>query len=67
MEISKKKRKLRAMTNAEFCDRRFKEHPCCRYFGYYKCPNFYSNCTDSTFKERPCRINGKYILIEVKE
>lgn len=62
-----KKRKFRAMTNGEYCDRWFKEHSCCRYFGHYKCPNFYSNCTDSTFRNRLCRINGKYILIEVKE
>lgn len=64
---SQKKHKLRAMTNGEYCDKWFKEHSCCRNFGVYTCPNFYSNCTDKSFRDAPCKVYGKYIVVKEKK
>ena len=63
----KRKHKLRAMTNSEFCNKWRKEHFWCSWYGYFECPNNHSNCNSSTFGDMPCKINDKYILIEVKE
>lgn len=63
---NKKKRKLRAMTNAEYCKRwRLKHHGRC-YSDYDLCPLFsYLDCCNS---QKPFRLaNGKYIFKEVEE
>lgn len=57
LEKPKKRRKFRAMTYLEFC----------RNFDDYcsSCPLVNKKCC---YKDNePCKINGKYILIEVKE
>ncbi len=67
-KTNKKKRKLKAVTNGEFC-RKWKEaHIFCRKDDV-KCP-FYGvvDCRPSSFKKNPFQTkDGKYILIEVKE
>lgn len=64
----KPKHKLRAMTNAEFCDKwKSKHHRCCTDYDLCMiCPlSFYPRCFDS---QKPFRFaDGKYIFIEVKE
>ena len=67
--MSKKKHKLRAMTNEEFCQKWRKSHLYCKKNVEYRCPLFISkDCYYKVVNEnKPCRINGKYILIEVKE
>lgn len=66
--MSKKKRKLRAITNAEFCDKwKSKHHNSCNdYDRCMGCPLvFYYGCYNS---QKPFRFaDGKYIFIEVKE
>lgn len=69
-KMSKKKRKLRAMTNAELCDKWRKNHLFCKSIvsGGYCCPiSPTGNCLRESFLNKPYIINGKYILIEVKE
>lgn len=69
-KMSKKKRKFRAMTNAEFCDKWRKNHLFCKSIGSdgYCCPiSPTGNCFRESFLNKPYIINGKYILIEVKE
>lgn len=64
---SKKKRKFRAMTNAEFCDKWRKNHLFCKSIvsGGYCCPiSPTGNCFRESFLNKPYIINGKYILIE---
>jgi hypothetical protein len=56
----KKKRKFRAMTYGEFCDKFKKQGGCC-----IGCPFLRVSCTK--LKYRPCKPYGKYILVEVKE
>lgn len=55
-----KKRKFRAMTYGEFCDKFKKQGGCC-----IGCPFLRVSCTK--LKYRPCKPYGKYILVEVKE
>lgn len=66
--MSKKKHKLRAITNAEYCDKwKSKHHRCCTDYDLCMiCPlSFYPRCFDS---QKPFRFaDGKYIFIEVKE
>lgn len=69
-KMSKKKRKLRAMTNAEFCDKWRKNHLFCKSIGGdgYCCPiSPTDNCFREDFLNKPYIINGKYILVEAKE
>jgi len=70
LEKPKKKRKFRAMTNAEFCVKWRKNHLFCKSIvsGGYCCPiSPTGNCFRESFLNKPYIINGKYILIEVKE
>lgn len=55
-----KKRKFRAMTHGEFCDKFKKQGGCC-----IGCPFLRVSCTK--LKYEPCKPHGKYILVEVKE
>lgn len=67
-KMSKKKRKLRAMTNAEFCDKWRKNHLFCKSIvsDGYCCPiSPTGNCFRESFLNKPYIINGKYILVEV--
>lgn len=67
-KISKKKRKLKAITNGEICRKWEEAHIFCR-IDDVKCP-FYGvvDCRSSNFKKKPFQTkDGKYILIEVKE
>lgn len=60
-----KTREFKAMTKAEFCEKWQLEHQlrCGGTFGI--CPLFFEeNCE---YSNKPCKVNGKYILIEVKE
>jgi hypothetical protein len=66
----KTKHKFRTMTNAEFCDKWLKNHLFCKSIvsDGYCCPiSPTDNCFRESFLNKPCIINGKYILIEVKE
>lgn len=66
----KTKHKFRTMTNAEFCDKWLKNHLFCKSIvsDGYCCPiSPTDNCFRESFMNKPCIINGKYILIEVKE
>ena len=70
LKMSKKKRKLRAITNAEFCDKWRKNHLFCKSIvsGGYCCPiSPTGNCFRESFLNKPYIINGKYIFIEVRE
>lgn len=70
LEKPKKKRKFRAMTHQEFCKMWQKHHLYCKSkVDCYCCP-LYSNlkCLKNNNNiGKPCKINGKYILVEVKE
>lgn len=71
LEKPKKKRKFRAMTHQEFCKMWQKHHLYCKSkVDCYCCP-LYSNlkCLKNATNNigKPCKINGKYIFIEVKE
>lgn len=70
MSKKKHKHKLRAMTNAEFCE----TYACEKNFNCSECSMYYytSDCELaedwSLISENPYKTkNGKYILIEVKE
>lgn len=77
LEKPKKKRKFRAMTYGEFCEKWLKQYYCCAD-GIHEtlknvCP-FYglSKATlcdyNEVYTQEPCKLpNGKYILIDVKE
>nr|DAO16276.1 MAG TPA: hypothetical protein [Caudoviricetes sp.] len=66
LEKPKKKRKFRAMTNAEFCDKWLSKHRNRCYGDHEICPLlYYSGCYTN---QKPFRfVDGKYIMIEVKE
>lgn len=67
-KMSKKKRKFRAMTNAEFCAKWRKNHLFCKSIvsDGYCCPiSPTGNCFRESFLNKPYIINGKYILVEV--
>lgn len=63
---SKKKRKFRAMTNAEFCKKwQVKHNNRCNEMTEL-CPLFFTEGCE--YSNKPyINANGKYILIEVKE
>lgn len=63
---SKKKRKFRAMTNGEFCEKWQKKHKYCKPHGKLICPFLFSrNCSE---KNKPYKTKDeKYILREVSE
>lgn len=59
--MSKKKRKFRAMTNQEYCNKQNNCTDCAFY--KYDCW-----CDENGRGGKPCKLpNDKYILIEVKE
>lgn len=67
---NKPKRKLRAMTNAEFCDKWRKNHLFCKSIvsDGYCCPiSPTGDCFRESFLNKPFIIDGKYILVEVRE
>lgn len=57
----KKKRNFRAMTNSEFCTKWLLKHKSCTH-----CPLVLSNACFMKNDIQPCKVNGKYILIEVE-
>lgn len=65
---NKHKRKLRAMTNAEFC-RKWRAKHNNRCFGKFECcPLYYAVGNMCCFSTTPFRLpNGKYILREAKQ
>lgn len=66
--MSKKKRKFRVMTNGEYCDKWLSKHKyCLRSDGTEHCPLFPGKACLKDNVNEPLVINGKYILIEVKE
>ena len=68
--MSKKRRKLRAMTNGEFCRKWKKEHTdCSDNRSFVVCPFYYRmDCASKAFKAKPFKTNeGKYLLVEVQE
>lgn len=68
LEKPKKKRKFRAMTNGEYCDKWLSKHKyCLRSDGTERCPLFPSKTCLKDNVNEPLVINGKYILIEMKE
>lgn len=68
MDKKIKTRKFRAMSRREFCQKWHKRHLYCKSNVGYCCP-FQSDfkCLKQINMEKPCKVNGKYILIEVKE
>lgn len=66
-EEPKKKRKFRAMTRQEFCKKWQKRHLYCKSNAGYCCPLYSDLKCFKNSMEKPCKINGKYKLIEVKE
>ena len=65
--LGKKTRKLRAMTRQEFCQEWHKRHLYCKSNVGYCCPlqpDF--KCLKQNNMKKPCKVNGKYIFIEVK-
>lgn len=64
----KRKRKLRAMTRQEFCKEWHKHHLYCKSNVGYCCPLYADlECFKQNNMEKPCKINGQYNFIEVKE
>lgn len=67
----KRMRKLKAMTNEEFCDKWRKNHLFCKSIvsNGYCCPiSPAGNCFRESFMNKPYKTkDGKYILREVKE
>lgn len=68
--IKKRKRKLSAMTNQEFCDKWLFQHSFCENIingCSYCCPIIPSHrCFSQHFMCKPYKAYGKYIFIEVK-
>lgn len=63
-----KTREFRAMTRQEFCQEWHKRHLYCKSNVGYCCPlqpDF--KCFKQNNMKKPCKVNGKYIFIEVKE
>lgn len=68
LEKPKKKRKFRAMTNGEYCSKWLSKHKyCVRSGGTERCPLFPSKTCFKENVNKPLEIDGKYIMIEVKE
>lgn len=68
LEKPKKKRKFRAMTNGEYCKKWLSKHKYCLFpDGTERCPLFPSKTCSKKNVNEPLVINGKYIMIEVKE
>nr|DAF83678.1 MAG TPA: hypothetical protein [Caudoviricetes sp.] len=56
------------MTNGEYCDKWLSKHKyCLRSDGTERCPLFPGKACLKDNVNEPLVINGKYILIEVKE
>ena len=66
-EKPKKKRKFRTMTRQEFCKKWQKRHLYCKSNAGYCCPLYSDLKCFKNSMEKPCKINGKYKFIEVKE
>ena len=66
-EKPKKKHKFRAMTRQEFCKKWQKRHLYCKSNAGYCCPLYSDLKCFKNSMEKPCKINGKYKFIEVKE
>ena len=65
---SQKKHKFRAMTNGEYCKKWISKHKyCMRSDGTERCPLFPSKTCSKKNVNEPLVINGKYIMVEVKE
>lgn len=65
---NKPKHKFRTMTNKEFCKKWWQHHLYCESSNDgYRCPQFGSKTCCKINANEPYKINGKYILIEVKE
>lgn len=65
---NKPKRKFRAMTNKEFCKKWWQHHLYCESSNDgYRCPQFGSKTCCKINANEPYKIDGKYILVEVKE
>ncbi len=68
MSVAKKrKHKLRAMTNGEFCTKWLLKHKFCKHLDEYCCPLVLSKACFKENANKPCKVNGKYILVEVAE
>lgn len=68
MDKKTKTHKFRAMTRQEFCKKWHKSHLYCKSNVGYCCPLYSNtNCFKQNNMEKFCKINGKYIFIEVKE
>lgn len=67
LKTNKEKRKFRAMTNAEFCHKWLLKHKFCKHLDEYCCPLVLSKACFKENANKLCKVNGKYILIEVKE
>ena len=68
LEKPKKKRKFRAMTNGEYCKKWLSKHKYCLLpDGTERCPLFPSKTCSKKNVNEPLVINGKYIMVEVKE
>lgn len=68
LEKPKKKRKFRAMTNKNFCRKWRQHHLYCESSNDgYRCPQFGSKTCCKINENEPYKINGKYILVEVKQ
>lgn len=65
LEKPKKKHKLRAMTNGEFCTKWLLKHKFCKHLDEYCCPLVLSKACFKENANKPCKVNGKYILVEV--
>lgn len=64
----KKKHKFRAMTKGEYCDKWLSKHKyCVPPDRTERCPLFPSETCLKENGNKPLVINGKYILIKVKE
>lgn len=63
----KPKHKFRAMTNGEFCTQWLLKYKFCKHLDEYCCPLVLSKACFKENANKPCKVNGKYILVEVKE
>jgi hypothetical protein len=63
-EFEKPKRKFRTMTNDEFCTKWLLKHKFCKHLDEYCCPLVLSKACFKENANKPCKVNGKYILIE---
>ncbi len=64
---TKPKHKFRTMTCGEFCTKWLLKHKFCKHLDEYCCPLVLSKACFKENANKPCKVNGKYILVEVKE